>query len=278
MNDKTAAKGFGESSKRTAGDEGRRQRFRNRFKTALPGLFWRLRHIHYALQVLRRLNGTFPRECNICGYRGLFGAAGWVPRLDCECKQCHSLERSRLLKHWFDRHPGLLEKSRVLHFAPEPGLRDWLQSISQQYRSADFIYGRADLVLNIEAIDLPDESVDVVICSHVIDYVDEGRAMRELMRILRPGGVALIMMAIIEGWSSTYFDPNVKTPDEHLLHYGVAGRLRLYGANVRDVIRRYGFALDEYTACEPEVSRYGIGRGEKIFAAYKPTSAPAPER
>jgi hypothetical protein len=98
------------------------------------------------------------------------------------------------------------------------------------------------------------------------------------MRILRPGGVALMMMAIIEGWSSTYFDPDVKTPDERLLHYGVPGRLRLYGSNVRDVIRQYGFTLDEYTACEPEVSRYSIGRGEKVFAAYKPASAPPPRQ
>jgi len=275
MDQNTAAKGFGVSGKLTAGDEGRRQGLRNWLRTTLPGLFFWLRNVVYTLQLLRRLNGTFPRECNICGYRGFFGPVGWMPRLDCECKQCRSVERSRLLKLWFDLHPGLLEKSRVLHFAPEAGIRDWVRRMSQEYRSADYIPGRADLVLNIEAIDLPDASVDVVICSHIIDYVDEARAMHELMRILRPGGVVLIMMATIDSWPTTYFDPNLKTPEQRMLHYGVAGRLRLYGADFPDVISQYGFELDEYTAREPEVSRYSIGRGEKVFGAYKPASAVA---
>jgi SAM-dependent methyltransferase len=277
MNDETAAKRFGESANLTAAHEEWRQGFRNRLKKTLPGVFWRLRNIRYTLQLLRRLNGMFPRECNICGYRGFFGPAGWMPRLDCECKQCHSVERSRLLRHWFDLHPGLLEKSRVLHFAPEVGIGDWVRRVAQHYQSGDIIRGRADLALNVEAIDLPAASVDVVICSHVIDYVDEARAMRELMRILRPGGVLLMMMAVIEGWSSTYSDPNLKTSEERMLHYGAPGRLRLYGADFGDAIKQYGFEVDEYAAREPEVSRYSILRGEKVFAAYKPASAPAPQ-
>jgi ubiquinone/menaquinone biosynthesis C-methylase UbiE len=46
---------------------------------------------------------------------------------------------------------------------------------------------------NIEAIDLPDGSYDQVICMAVIEYLKTpGRALSEIARILRPGGIALI--------------------------------------------------------------------------------------
>lgn len=47
-----------------------------------------------------------------------------------------------------------------------------------------------DRVCPVEALDVADESADVVICLSVLEHVnDPGQAVRELRRILRPGGV-----------------------------------------------------------------------------------------
>ena len=57
------------------------------------------------------------------------------------------------------------------------------------------------------------------------------------------------------------------TPEERLLHFEQSDHVRYYGADIRDRIRAAGFALGEFTAVEPFVSRHSLWRGEKIFVA-----------
>ena len=57
-----------------------------------------------------------------------------------------------------------------------------------------------------------------------------------------------------------------------LIHFGQENHVRYYGADVRDRIRAAGFGLKEFVASEPDVSRYGLLRGETIFVASKPPS------
>jgi SAM-dependent methyltransferase len=163
-----------------------------------------------------------------------------------------------------------LRDARVLHFAPEKGLTQLLKARVRSYQSADVTPGRADLVRDIEAIAEPDASYDGIVCSHVLEHVDDAKALRELYRVLRPGGVALIMLPIVEGWSKTYEDPAVVSPEDRKRHYGQSDHVRYYGADVRERIRGAGFRLDEFTAEGEDVLIYGLQRGEKVFIATKP--------
>ena len=138
-----------------------------------------------------------------------------------------------------------------------------------RYESADIAPGRADRVLNIEAIAMPDASYDCVLCSHVLEHVDDAKALSEIFRVLKPGGVALIMLPVIEGWAHTYENPQVTTPEERKRHYGQADHVRYYGADVRERIGAAGFALEEFTAEGPDVLTYALQRGEKVFIATK---------
>lgn len=59
-----------------------------------------------------------------------------------------------------------------------------------QYKSFDYDASTgADVVGDIHAMPLPDDSVDAIICSSVLEHVrDPIRAMEELTRILKPSG------------------------------------------------------------------------------------------
>lgn len=170
---------------------------------------------------------------------------------------------------WVDSNAGSVNGSRVLHFAPEPFLDSLFRGRSGTYCSADLDPSAADSVLDIEKIDLPDECVDLVVCSHVLEHVDDKVALKEIHRILSPRGLALLMFPIVEGWEHTYEDSTHISPADRAIYFGQFDHLRMYGRDVRERIRRAGFSLAEFTAEEPAVSRHGLMRGEKVFVAFK---------
>src|SRR5512147_1992251 len=102
--------------------------------------------MHYAAQVLKKLGGVYPRDCNICGYSGMFRASGLPPRFDALCPSCKSLERHRHQYLWIQQNEEALRNKRILHFAPEPVMRKIYSSLAASYLSADIARG-ADRVL-----------------------------------------------------------------------------------------------------------------------------------
>lgn len=233
---------------------------------------WRWLVLKYTMTRLRGVPPIAPKTCNICGFSGVFHPFGWPVRPDSRCPRCASLERHREFKLWVDQAASAFSGKRVLHFAPEPVIKELVQPVSSEYRTADIDRAGTDLVLDIESIALPSSSVDAVICSHVLEHVDDKRALSELYRILSPGGMAVLMTPIVEGWAKTYENAAITEPAERLQHFGQANHVRYYGADIRDRIRGAGFNLIEFTAEEPYVSRHGLLRGSKVFIARKPSN------
>lgn len=240
-------------------------------KSRLRDLYWRtavgVSYLQSALKTWRRHESHL---CNICGYEGPFGPAPRGRRPDAKCPRCKSGERHRLLKLWLDRHGARLRDADVLHFAPEKSMAALLKRAARSYRTADIEPGRADLALDIEALALPDASVDGIVCSHVLEHVDDRKALGEIRRVLRPKGLAIVMVPMVEGWRQTYESREIDSPAARERHYGQHDHVRYYGADLRDRIRAAGFALEEFTAEGPDVPRYGLMPGEKIFFATRP--------
>ncbi len=210
--------------------------------------------------------------CPICGYRGRFSAKGHKPNV--WCPQCDSRPRHRLLMLWMQRRMQLPEKAQVLHFAAEPWMRAEMDRRGAVYRSAD-INDRFDLRLDIEAIALPDRSVDLVIANHVLEHVDDRAALAELFRILRPGGRAALTVPLVEGWDRTLEGEGLDEAARRA-QLGDPDHRRFYGRDVRERVRAAGFVLEEFVAEEPDVSTHALHRGERIFVAQRPAE-PAPE-
>jgi SAM-dependent methyltransferase len=206
------------------------------------------------------------RVCNICNYQGFFAPVGWPLRPEALCPRCGSVERHRLLKLWLDANAGRISGRRLLHFAPEVAVAGLLRPLACEYITADVAPG-ADLKLDIEKMALPDAAFEVIVCSHVLEHVDDRAAIPELYRVLRPGGLALLMVPIFEGWRTSYEDPTITTPSERELHYGQDDHVRCYGADFADRLRKAGFDVEEFSAPGALAVKHSLFRGEKLFIA-----------
>ncbi len=227
--------------------------------------------VRYWMRVLAAGYGSSPHKCPLCGYQGRFAATGIPPRFNAMCRRCNSLERHRLFYLAVLGSPNTLDRVHdILHFAPEKQVRDFLRTIGASYVSADLLGSEADRRENIEELSFPDASFDLIVCSHVLEHVDDRRALLELYRVLRPGGKLVCMIPIIEGWESTYENPSISTPDQRALHFGQHDHVRYYGRDFRDRVAQHGFSVSEFTAEGADVIIYGLLRGEKVFFCQKP--------
>src|SRR5262249_34549913 len=103
---------------------------------------------------------------------------------------------------------------------------------------------RAMIAMDIAAIDLPNDSFDVIYCSHVLEHVaDDRRAMRELRRVLKPDGWAILLVPITA--SATVEDPSVVDPAERLRMFGQEDHVRRYGPDYIDRLRDAEFDVTE---------------------------------
>jgi SAM-dependent methyltransferase len=85
--------------------------------------------------------------------------------------------------------------------------------------------------MDITEIGYPADSFDVIFCSHVLEHIpDDRKAMRELCRVLKPGGWALFMVPLKEG--NTEEDPNCTDPRERERRFGQWDHVRIYGMDL----------------------------------------------
>jgi hypothetical protein len=219
-------------------------------KTLLPRVILDLR-IYYL--------STYPylkKECPICLFKGLYRSV---------CPQCESLPRHRLFwLWWMENQRGI--KPPILHFAPEKSISGALRGFyGKDYQTADLING-SDIELDIEHLGLEDETVGAIICHHVLEHVDDRKALREIYRVLIQGGTFICSVPIIEGWEETYENGLLVSAKERHEHFGQGDHLRYYGRDFRTRLNTAGLVVDfEYVATPSRSVQYALERGERIF-------------
>ncbi len=173
------------------------------------------------------------------------------------CPACGSLERQRLLILYLSAHTNVLASPmKMLHFAPEQCLHDRFRASSElDYVTADLEHlPLVDVQVDITDMHFEDESFDTIVCSHVLEHVrDDARAMREMRRILRPGGRAFLQHPIDLERAVTYEDPSIVDRHERARAFGQWDHVRVYGRDFIERLRGAGFAV-EYVPYRDQVS------------------------
>lgn len=93
-----------------------------------------------------------------------------MPREDAQCARCGALERHRLLWLFLQEKTGLFAGTtqKMLHVAPEPCFESILKErLCDNYLTVDLSAPRAMVKMDICDIQYPDQSFDVIYCSHV---------------------------------------------------------------------------------------------------------------
>jgi SAM-dependent methyltransferase len=212
-------------------------------------------------------------ECPCCGrsYRHFAKFKGHRRM----CPGCGSLERHRGLWLFLRDEVELGSKpARLLHFAPEEALTRNLKALPTVECVTADLQGPADLHLDITKMDLPDGDFDGIICSHVLEHVaDDRSAMREMLRVLRPGGWAVVMVPFL-GDRDTYENPSITSAKERWRHFGQEDHVRRYGRGLAGRLRESGFEVEQLTLSRvfspAVIARNGLLPDETAFMCERP--------
>jgi predicted SAM-dependent methyltransferase len=183
-------------------------------------------------------------ECPCCGST----FARFIPRDESLlCPRCRSRERQRTLWLYLRDEVGI-ERSdaRVLHLAPEAPLTNRLRELpALRYETADIAPGPlVDRTLDARALPFADGSLDLILCSHVLEHVPEDvQVASEFARVLAPGGQALVQVPVDEQLQATYEDASIVDPQSRLAAFGQFDHVRIYGADVIDRLRAGGLEV-----------------------------------
>ena len=121
-------------------------------------------------------------------------------RLRAKCPKCGELERARLARLVLDKiyDDKKAAETDVLHISPENSLRKFFKKRFKSYISSDLYRKDVDHQFDIEEIPYPNKSLDLVFASHVLEYVrNDKKAIREIQRVLRPGGLAFLPVPML---------------------------------------------------------------------------------
>jgi SAM-dependent methyltransferase len=176
----------------------------------------------------------------------------------------------------------MLTGKDVLHFAPERCIEDVARRTAKTYITADLAprqsgageavlsRHRLDVALDIANLGLSNDVFDIVVCNQVLDQVPNDEvALRELVRILRPQGMALITVPIVEGWENTFEDPNIRSAHDRLKYFGFEDRVHYYGRDFNTRVRNAGFAIEIFQPQFHAYAEYGLIPGDKILIGLK---------
>jgi len=200
-----------------------------------------------SVEALRKINpGAL--HCTVCGVLEKSFRTGGVgkARPNAKCPKCGSLERHRLFwLHLFDQIWPLLpdRKKDILHIAPEPFFVEKLKYRPDvNYVSGDLMMSASMAKMDLTDIQFWSDQFDLTICSHVLEHIpDDMLAIREMTRVLRPGGILLVMVPIYG--EKTYEDHSINTPEGRMKYFGQHDHVRKYGRDIKDRLEKAGLIV-----------------------------------
>lgn len=180
-----------------------------------------------------------------------------------------SLERHRLLWLYLTHETDFFSKKiKALHFAPEQAFYKRFKKLPNlDYTTTDLHSPLADVKADICDLPFEDNSFDFILCNHVLEHIpDDKRAMRELYRVLKPGGTGIFQIPQDLSREKSFEDNSITDAKERTRVFGQYDHVRVYGRDYFDTLRSVGFKVEEidYTSrfSEKEIDYYRLSPGE----------------
>jgi SAM-dependent methyltransferase len=217
--------------------------------------------------------------CTICNksFRKFLPYGRINPRPNALCPSCQSLERHRLIWLYLKEKSGFFqEKLKVLHIAPEACfISRFEKQHGDGYITADIESPLAKVKMDIHQIPFQADTFDVVLCNHVLEHVaDDIKAMREICRVLKPGGFSILQVPFFHPIpDKTFEDASITDAREREKVFGQDDHVRKYGHDYPRRMEQAGLQaiedqfVNEKTAQERE--RFGLVSGEIIYKGIK---------
>lgn len=216
--------------------------------------------------------------CPCCGWRlraFTHGGASLRVRHLGYCPRCNSKARHRRDWLFLQQNTNFISgHMRLLHVAPHYSLSRRLRRMP----NLDYVAGDLDagfnvgLRMDVTAVPIRSNAFDAIVCIHVLEHVIEDRqAMRELFRVLKPGGWALITVPIRLD-EETFEDPTITSPEERRRAFGETVHVRFYGHDLMDRLQECGFRVQLHPGQEVEQhtrEKYALRDDENIFYCTK---------
>ena len=197
------------------------------------------------------------------------------------CPRCGAHDRERHLLMYFD-HAGMWKRiagANVLHFAPERVLAARISNARPaRYVKADLMPAAEGITReDISKLSFGDRTFGVVIANHVLEHVaDDRAAMKEIFRVLEPGGVAVLQTPYSDKLSSTFEDESIRDEEGRLQAFGQEDHVRLYGRDLFSRLQGAGFVSKvlEHDAALKDYgeSLYGVNRREPFICMERPAA------
>lgn len=182
-----------------------------------------------------------------------------------------SLERHRLFWMFLQAETNFFNNPhKVLHFAPEQAFYKRFRKLKNiDYTTTDLNSPIADVKADICDLPFDDDSYDFIICNHVLEHIpDDEKAMKELFRVLAPGGTAIIQVPYDRNRETTFVDDTVTDAEERARIFGQYDHVRIYGMDYFKKLETVGFVVEavDYTAklTSDEIEKYRLPAGELL--------------
>nr|WP_142785404.1 class I SAM-dependent methyltransferase [Changchengzhania lutea] len=187
-----------------------------------------------------------------------------------------SLERHRLLWLYLKNETDFFSSDKkVLHFAPEQAFYKRFRNLKNlNYTTTDLNSPLADVKADICNLPFENNTFDVILCNHVLEHIpDDTKAMQELYRVMRPGGIGIFQIPQDLNRQLTFEDNTITDKIERAKIFGQYDHVRIYGLDYFDKLRAIGFRVEEvdYTSnlAEEDIIKYCLAKGEVIPVCYK---------
>ncbi|RIA10271.1 methyltransferase family protein [Flavobacteriaceae bacterium MAR_2010_72] len=254
-------------------------------KVFIPKRLKRLYNVYKKKQLERSIVGDAV-FCPICQSSFKFFVPGGMNyRLHARCYHCNSLERHRLLFLYFDMKLKLFKtrtQLKVLHFAPERFFYDLFSNLEHiDYMPCDLFpeFYNYQGELKVEKVDMTnmpyrDKTFDFIFHNQVLEHIPNDQlAMKELYRVMKPGGSGVFQVPIDYTRARTYEDFSITSPEARQKAFGQHDHVRWYGRDYKQRLESVGFKVieDDFVKqfSTDDISKYGLTSNELIYYCEK---------